>query len=221
MQAYSQDMRRSFKERSVLMFNSIEEILVELSEGKIIAIADNEQLESEIDMMCLAEYATPENINFMAKNACGFICNVLSWDVAEAKGIDYLEQKGINNDHRGTPWARFLDAKDCDTGISAYERSHTIKELSCTDKGIEHFVNGHVPVLKARKGLLEERLGHTEMSSTLSYLCAGNGCAVICEILAKDGHMLRVENFAEFNKDKNLKIYSIDQLIKDLKNMQI
>lgn len=204
------------------MFSNLNEIIEELKKGRIVCIADNEQLESEIDMMCLAEHATPENVNYMAKNACGFICNVLSWVIAETKGIDYLEQKGINQDHRGTPWARFLDHKDCDTGISPIERSKTIKELSCTDKDIKHFVNGHVPVLKARKGLLNERLGHTEMSAQLSYLCGSNGCAVICEIL-KGGNntgMLRVADFEEWNRDKGLKIYSIDQLIEDLKNIK-
>lgn len=202
------------------MFNNLNEILDDLKQGKIVCLADNDELESEIDMMCLADYATPENINYMAKNACGFICNVLSWVVAEAKEIDYLEQKGINKDHRGTPWARFLDHKDCDTGISPEERSKTIKELSCTDKGLEHFVNGHIPVLKARKGLLKERLGHTEMSSQLSYLCGCNGCAVICEILkgGENTGMLRVADFEEWNKNKCLKIYSIDQLMNFIKN---
>lgn len=201
------------------MFNSLEEILKDLKDGKIVAIADNEQLESEIDMMCLAEFATPENINFMAKNACGFICNVLSWDIAEAKGITYLEQKGVDRDHRGTPWALFLDHNECDTGISPKERSKTIMRLSQNDSKLDEFVNGHVPVLKARKGLLNERLGHTEMSAELSFLCGSNGCAVICEILKNGDNtgMLRVADFKEFNKDKNLKIYSIDQLLENAK----
>lgn len=200
------------------MFCSLNEVLEDLKAGKIIAIADNEQLESEIDMMCLSSKATPENINYMAKNACGFICNVLSWDVAEEKGIDYLKQDGVNEDHRGTPWARFLDHKDCDTGISPKERSKTIMRLSQNDTKLDEFVNGHVPVLKARKGLLSERLGHTEMSSQLSFMCGDNGCAVICEILkgGNDTGMLRVADFKEWNKDKNLKIYSIDQLLQNV-----
>lgn len=202
-----------------MMFNSLEEILFDLKAGKIVCLSDTEDLENEIDMCCLGEFATPENINYMAKNACGFICNVLPWDIAETKGIDYLEQKGINKDFRGTPWALFLDHKDCDTGISPEERSKTIKALSCTDSGIEHFVNGHVPVLKARKGLLNERRGHTELSSQLSFLAGSNGTAVICEIL-KGGNetgMLRVTDFPEWNKDKGLKLYSIVQLIEELK----
>ena len=73
------------------MFSKLSEIIEELKAGKIICISDNEELESEIDMCCLASKASAENINYMAKNACGFICNVLSWDMAEAKGIDYLE----------------------------------------------------------------------------------------------------------------------------------
>lgn len=205
------------------MCNSIREIKEDLKAGKIICIADNDELESEIDMMCLSEYATPENINYMAKNACGFICNVLSWHIAEAKGIGYLKQDGVNDDHRGTPWALFLDHKDCDTGISPEERSKTIMRLSQEYSNLDEFVNGHVPVLKARKGLLSERLGHTEMSSQLSYLCGGNGCAVICEILEKDKStsMLRVENFEEWNKDKGLKLISIDRLLEFLFRLDV
>lgn len=201
------------------MFNNLEEILEDLKAGKIVAISDTEDLENEIDMMCLASKATPENINYMAKNACGFICNVLSWDVAETKGIDYLEQKGVNADHRGTPWALFLDHKDCDTGISPEERSKTIMRLSQKESKLGEFVNGHVPVLKARKWLLFERMGHTEMSSQLSFLCGENGCAVICEMLEPSNKtsMLRVKDFENFNKNKGLKLYSISQLVEDIK----
>lgn len=201
-----------------MTFNSLHEILEDLTAGKIVCLADSEDLENEIDMCCLAEYATPENINYMAKNACGFICNVLPWDLAEEKGIDYLVQKGINQDHRGTPWAKFLDHKDCSTGISPEERSKTIMRLSKESSSLSEFVNGHVPVLKARKGLLKERLGHTEMSSKLSFLAGSNGTAVICEVLEKDNgtSMLRVSDFEDFNKDKGLKIYSLQQLLKDL-----
>lgn len=202
------------------MFSSLEEIIKALKEGEIICLSDNENIENEIDMCCLASKASAENINYMAKNACGFICNVLSWDVAEAKGIDYLSQAGVNEDHRGTPWARFLDHQDCDTGISPEERSKTIMRLSQESSKLSEFVNGHVPVLKARKGLLKERLGHTEMSSQLSYLCGDNGCAVICEILEKGNgtSMLRLKDFQEWNKDKHLKLYSIDQLIADTRS---
>lgn len=200
------------------MFNKLDEILEDLKAGKIVCLSDNEDLENEIDMCCLAEFATPENINYMAKNACGFICNVLPWDLAEEKGIDYLEQDGINKDHRGTPWARFLDHKDCDTGISPEERSKTITRLSIEDSSLSEFVNGHVPILKARKGLTKERLGHTEMSAQLSFMAGSNGTAVICEVLAKDHgtSMLRVSGFEEWNKDKGLKLYSLKQLLEDI-----
>lgn len=200
-----------------MLFNTLDEILTDLKNGKIVCLADSAELENEIDMMVLAEFATPQNINYLARNACGFICAVLPDEICEAKGIDYLEQKGTNKDHRGTPWARFLDEKGCDTGISAYERSYTITELACSDKDLTHFVNGHVPVLRARKGLLDERLGHTEMSAQLSFLADSNGTAVICEILAEDGHMLRVKDFEEWNKDKGLKLYSIDKLLNYLR----
>lgn len=199
------------------MFSNLKEILDDLKSGKIVCISDTEDIENEIDMCCLGEYATPENINYMAHNACGFICNVLPHNICVKKGIDYLEQKGIIKDLRDTPFAAFVDLITCDTGISAYERSQTIIELSCSDKDLSYFVGGHTPVLHAKEGLLKERLGHTEMSSQLSFLAGSNGTAVICEILSEDGTMLRVNDFEEFNKNKGLKIYSLSQLLKELK----
>ena len=122
------------------MFNDLKEILTDLEQGKIVCISDNEDIENEIDMMCLAEFATSENINYMAHNACGFICNVLPHDLCVQKGLDYLKQEGLNQDHRGTPFCAFLDLATCDTGISAFERSETILEISCSEKDISYFV---------------------------------------------------------------------------------
>ena len=195
------------------MFSNLQEIIKDLQDGKIVCLSDNEDLENEIDMMCLAEFATPENVNYMAHNACGFICCVLSHDSCVCKGLDYLTQKGLNQDHRGTPFCAFLDLATCDTGISAFERSDTIRELSCTDKDTSFFVQGHTPVLHARKGLLRERLGHTEMSSQLSFMAGSNGSAVICEVLNHDGHMLRVSDFEQWNEGRDLKLYSMKQMI--------
>lgn len=198
------------------MFNDLKEILTDLEQGKIVCISDNEDIENEIDMMCLAEFATSENINYMAHNACGFICNVLPHDLCVQKGLDYLKQEGLNQDHRGTPFCAFLDLAICDTGISAFERSETILELSCSDKTLSDFVQGHTPVLHAKKGLLRDRLGHTEMSSQLSFMADSNGTAVICEVLNYDGQMLRVKDFDEWNKDKKLKLYSMKQMLEEL-----
>ena len=198
------------------MFSNLNDILKDLKEGKIVCLSDTEDLENEIEMCCLAEFANPQNVNYMATHAKGFICNVLPDVICKVKEIEYLEQKGLNQDHRGTPVASFLDLATCDTGISAYERSETILELSMSDKDLTHFVQGHTPVLHAKHGLLKERLGHTEMSSQLSFMAGSNGTAVICEILAPDGHMLRVNQFEEWNKDKGLKLYSLSQMLKDI-----
>ena len=195
------------------MFSNLGEIITDLKQGKIVCISDNENIENEIDMMCLGEFASPENINYMAHNACGFICNVLPHDLCVQKGLDYLKQDGLNQDHRGTPFCAFLDLATCDTGISAFERSETILELSCSDKDISYFVQGHTPVLHAKERLLRERWGHTEMSSQLSFMSDSNGTAVICEILNYDGQMLRVKDFDEWNKDKGLKLYSMKQML--------
>ena len=196
------------------MFSELKEIITDLKQGKIVCLSDNEDIENEIDMMCLGEFATPENINYMAHNACGFICNVLPHDLCVQKGLDYLKQEGLNQDHRGTPFCAFLDLATCDTGISAFERAETILNLSCTNKDKSYFVQGHTPVLHAKKRLLKDRLGHTEMSSQLSIMANSNGTAVICEILNHDGHMLRVKDFDEWNKDKGLKLYSMKQMLK-------
>lgn len=198
------------------MFSSVLEILEDLTKGKIVCIADSEDIENEIDMMCLGEFATPENINYMAHNACGFICCVLPDYICKIMGLDYLKQEGLNQDHRGTPFCAFLDLATCDTGISAFERAETIYDLSCSDKKLSDFVQGHTPVLHAKHGLLNERIGHTEMSSQLSFMAGSNGTAVICEILNYDGHMLRVHDFENWNKDKGLKLYSITQLLEEL-----
>lgn len=195
------------------MFNDLKEILTDLKQGKIVCISDNENIENEIDMMCLAEFATPENINYMAHNACGFICCVLPDYICQLIGLDYLKQEGLNQDHRGTPFCAFLDLAICDTGISAFERAETIYDLAVSDKTLSDFVQGHTPVLHAKKGLLRERLGHTEMSSQLSFLADSNGTAVICEVLNYDGHMLRVKDFDDWNKDKGLKLYSMKQML--------
>ncbi len=198
------------------MFSSLEEIIKDLKDGKIVCLSDNEDIENEIDMMCLAKFASPENINYMAHFACGFICCVLPHGLCVKKGLDYLKQEGLNQDHRGTPFCAFLDHKDCDTGISAYERSKTIIKLAQTSKGKNCFVQGHTPVLHAKKGLLKERLGHTEMSSQLSFMADSNGTAVICEVLNCNGHMLRVNDFEQWNKDKGLKLYSMEQLLEEI-----
>lgn len=196
-------------------FSTLNEIISDLQRGKIVCLSDTKDLENEIDMMCLGKFATPENINYMAKFAKGFICCVLPDSMCNDLKLN-LQQFGLNKDHRGTPFAGFLDLATCDTGISAYERSKTIQSLAEGRRKIGDYVQGHVPLLHARKGLLSKRLGHTEMSCKLSFEAGSNGSAVICEILNDDGHMLRVENFREWNFERGLKLYSMEQIIEDL-----
>lgn len=196
-------------------FSSLNEIIRDLQAGKIVCLSDRTDLENEIDMMCLGEHATPENINYMAKFARGFICCVLPDSFCQNLGLN-LNQYGLSKDHRGTPFAGFLDLASCDTGISAFERSKTITALSEGKYKLEKYVQGHVPVLHARKGLLSKRLGHTEMSSQLSFEAGHNGSAVICEILNEDGQMLRVKDFQQWNFERGLKLYSMEQILEDL-----
>ena len=205
------------------MFSNTLDILEDLKAGKIICIADSEDVENEIDMMCLGKFATPENVNFMVTNAKGLVCVPMGYDYAINHGFKKMDIKGFAEDKRQTPFCQPVDLKTCDTGISAYERSKTIRHLADKDNKPDDFISfGHTFTLIARPKLLEERHGHTEASVFLASLVDDNSpVATICEIIKDDGKMLRVADFAEWNKDKNLKICHINSLITSYKYLEV
>lgn len=199
------------------MFCSLNEAIQDLKEGKLICISDTEDTENEIDMMCLGIHATPQNINYMITYARGLVCCSMSSEIVDKLLLNPQRAQG-NQDKRGTPFYESLDLKTADTGVSAYERSDTILHLASGNAKRDDFISpAHTMTLRAKPMLLDERIGHTEFSVQMAKLCDVNAVAVICEIIKDDGTMLRVNEFEEWNKNHNLKLYSIKQLIEHLK----
>lgn len=195
------------------MFNMIEEVLEDLQKGKIICLADNEDLENEIDMMCLAKYASTENINYMIKNARGLVCCAMDDEACERLGLEPMIYDNAMVDRLGTPFYQSLDLNNGSTGVSAVHRGRTARRIATATARLSDFVSpGHLFTLRVKPGLLKERLGHTEGSVTLAKMCE-QIADIICEIIKDNGEMLTLKDFKSWNKNKNLKLLSIEQLM--------
>lgn len=193
--------------------SNLNNVLDVLKNGGIICIADNEDLENEIDMCCLAKHATTENINYMVKNARGLVCIPMTDDKCKKIGFEKMDNYKIPRDKLATPFYQSIDLNNGSTGVSPSERGKTARKLIEDDVKLTDFVSpGHLFPLKACEGLLKERLGHTEGSVTLATLC-GEKAAIICEIIKDDGNMLTLKDYEEWNKGKNLPLITIKELI--------
>lgn len=203
------------------MFCNFNEAKEALQKGEILCISDREDIENEIDMMILGEFATTEKINYMINNARGLVCCPMSSDWCDKIGFEPMKCDNIKADKLGTPFYQSVDLDNGSTGVSAVERAKTVNRITSGEATLDDFVSpGHLFTLRAKPDLLNERLGHTEFSVQMAELCGSVPVAVICEIIAEDGEMLRVKDFEEWNKDKNLKLYSIDQLINELEAVE-
>ncbi|MGG0655748.1 bifunctional 3,4-dihydroxy-2-butanone-4-phosphate synthase/GTP cyclohydrolase II [Rummeliibacillus pycnus] len=194
------------------MFNSIEEAIEDLKNGKMIIVVDDEDRENEGDFLVLAEYATPENINFMAKYGRGLICTPMSKTLAHRLQLNPMVEN--NTDNHQTAFTVSVDYKTTETGISAFERSETILQLiSATAKGSDFRRPGHVFPLVAKDNGVLERQGHTEAAVDLAKICGSEPAGVICEIMLDNGKMARVPQLHEIAKEHNLKFITIADLI--------
>lgn len=196
----------------LIMLNTIEEAIEDLRKGKAIIVVDDENRENEGDFLVLAEFATPENINFMAKYGRGLICMPITVELAENLELNPMVEK--NTDNHQTAFTVSVDHVDTTTGISAYERSHTIVSMIKQDAQKEHFRRpGHVfPLVAKNNGVLERR-GHTEAAVDLARACGSFPAGVICEIMGDDGYMLRLDDLILFAKQHELKLISIEDLV--------
>lgn len=194
------------------MFNTIEEALQDLRDGKSIILVDDENRENEGDVICAAEFATLENVNFMATYAKGLICMPMS--DYYIKKLDLPQMVTNNTDNHCTAFTVSIDHIDTTTGISAYERSVTAMKLVEENAKPSDFRRpGHMFPLRARpKGVLE-RDGHTEGTVDLLRLAGLKEVGLCCEIMKEDGTMSRLNDLLEFAKIHNLKIISIKDLI--------
>ena len=196
-------------------FNTIEEAISDIKAGKVIIVIDDENRENEGDFVAAAEMVTPEMINFMATHGRGLICTPLLEKRCEDLGLDLMI--GKNTAAFETPFTISVDliGNGCTTGISASDRSKTIKAL------VDHNTHkdqlgkpGHIFPLKAREGGVLRRAGHTEASIDLARLAGLEPAGVIVEILNEDGSMARTPELHQIAKKFDLKIITIKDLIK-------
>lgn len=201
-------------------YNTIEEALEALRQGKIIVVTDDEGRENEGDLICAAEFATTENVNFMATYAKGLICMPMSQKVVEQLGLEQMVTK--NTDNHETAFTVSIDHVDTTTGISAAERSLTaIKSVEDGAKANDFRRPGHMfPLLSKPYGVLE-REGHTEATVDLVKLAGLKECGLCCEIMRDDGHMMRTEELIEFAQKHNLIFITIEALKKYRKKMEV
>ncbi|WP_195263164.1 bifunctional 3,4-dihydroxy-2-butanone-4-phosphate synthase/GTP cyclohydrolase II [Clostridium sp. 1001275B_160808_H3] len=193
-------------------FNSIEEAINEIKEGKMIIVIDDEGRENEGDLLMAAEKVTGEAINFMATYGKGLICMPIKKETADKLNIGSMVS--VNTDNHETAFTVSVDHIDTTTGISAYERSLTIKKLLDENSTpIDFRRPGHMfPLIAKENGVLERR-GHTEAAVDLAKLAGLKEAGVICEIIKEDGTMARTNDLFKFAKKHNLKIITIDDLV--------
>ena len=194
-------------------FSTIEEALAELKEGHMIVVIDDPERENEGDLICAARHATPENINFMATYGKGLICMPMSESYTTK--LDLGQMVSYNTDNHGTAFTVSIDHISTTTGISAIERSVTAMKCISPDAHPADFRRpGHMFPLKARKGGVLIRAGHTEATVDLMRLAGMEECGLCCEIMSDDGTMMRTRELVEFAKKHGLKIISIADLIR-------
>lgn len=196
------------------MLNTIDEALEDLRRGKLIIVVDSEDRENEGDLVGAAQFATPDIINFMMKYGRGLICVPMDPKLTERLNLYLMTED--SEDSFGTWFTISVDAKEgITTGISAYDRSVTIRKLASIDAKPEDFYRpGHVFPLKARKGGVIVRQGHTEAAVDLMKIAGLYPVGVICEIANDDGTMARLPQLIHLAKKFDLKIISIEQIIK-------
>ncbi|MBU5444086.1 bifunctional 3,4-dihydroxy-2-butanone-4-phosphate synthase/GTP cyclohydrolase II [Paenibacillus sp. MSJ-34] len=191
----------------------IEEAIYDLMMGKVIIVVDDEDRENEGDFLALADKATPEVINFMIKEGRGLVCMPITEE--RAQELELPPMVAHNTDNHGTAFTVSVDHVDTTTGISAFERSDTIKALiGAKTKAADFRKPGHVFPLIAKKGGVLRRAGHTEAAVDLARMCGSYPAGVICEVIKEDGTMARLPDLVEIARKHGLKLISIQDLIR-------
>lgn len=199
------------------MLNTIPEIIQDLQKGRMIIVVDDESRENEGDLVMAAEHVTPQDINFMAKFGRGLICVPMEEERLRALELEPMAsaKRAYNLDRFSTAWMISVDAaKGITTGISAFDRAQTIRVLADPASCPQDLIRpGHIFPLRAQKGGVLVRAGHTEATIDLLRLSGLKTVGVICEILNEDGTMSRLPQLLEFAQKHALKICSIADLI--------
>lgn len=191
----------------------IPQALKELRAGKIIMVIDDPDRENEGDFICAGRFATPENINFMAKYGRGLICMPMGKELCEK--LDLKPMVRENTDNHETAFTVSVDHVDTTTGISAYERSVTAMKAAAADARPEEFRRpGHMFPLEAKAGGVLERAGHTEATVDLAVLAGLEPCGLCCEIMREDGNMMRTTELLAFAEQFSMTVITIADLVK-------
>lgn len=193
-------------------FAKIEEAIEDIRQGKMLVVVDDEDRENEGDIIIAADTVTPADINFMATYAKGLICMPIDGKRLEALGIEQMVAN--NTDHHETAFTVSVDAYDTETGISAFERCHTVKAvINPAAKPADLRRPGHIFPLRAVEGGVLRRAGHTETTTDLAALAGFSSAGLCCEIMDDDGHMMRTPQLMEFADQHGLKIITVKALI--------
>ena len=193
-------------------FAKIEEAIEDIKQGKMVVVVDDEERENEGDLIVAAETVTPADINFMATYAKGLICMPIDGKRLENLGIEQMVAN--NTDNHETAFTVSVDAYDTETGISAFERCHTVKVMIDPNSKPSNLRRpGHIFPLRAVEGGVLRRAGHTETTTDLAKLAGFSPAGLCCEIMDDDGHMMRTPQLMEFAEKHNLKIITVKALI--------
>lgn len=200
-----------------MKFNTIPEAVQDIKDGKMVLAIDDEDRENEGDLIMAAEKVTPEAVNFMATHARGLICTPMSGEMLDKLGMEQMVTK--NTDNHETAFTVSVDHIETTTGISAFERAHTILKMVDEKARPEDFRRpGHVFPLRSRQGGVLRRSGHTEATVDLSVLAGLQPAGICCEIMSENGDMARLPELIEFAKKHDLKIITVADLIAYRKN---
>ena len=192
-------------------FNTVDEALEDLRQGKIILVTDDPDRENEGDFICAAQFATTENINFMATHGKGLICMPMAEKYV--KKLQFPQMVQNNTDNHETAFTVSIDHASTSTGISAAERSVTA--MACVDENAtaaDFRRPGHMFPLLAKKNGVLERAGHTEATVDLCHLAGLKECGLCCEIMREDGTMMRTPELAKLAEEYGLKFITIQDL---------
>src|ERR687895_668075 len=194
-------------------FSTVEEALEEIRRGRMVVVCDGEDRENEGDLVLAAQFATPEAINFMAKEARGLICLALTPERCDELGLDLMAAK--NESPFQTAFTVSIEAREgVSTGISAADRARTIQVAIDPGSRPDDLVQpGHIFPLKAKPGGVLECTGQTEAAVDLARLAGLNPSGVICEVMNDDGTMARVPDLERYCAKHGLKMVTVSDLI--------
>jgi 3,4-dihydroxy 2-butanone 4-phosphate synthase/GTP cyclohydrolase II len=198
-----------------MQFGTIEQAIADVKAGKLIIVADDEDRENEGDLICAAQLATPELINFMIRNARGWVCLALTGERADQLQLPQMSEE--NTEEQRTAFTVSIDAAarfGVTTGISAQDRAKTIKvAVDPATVPADLRRPGHIPPLRAREGGVLQRVGHTEAAVDLARLAGLYPAGVVCEILNEDGTTARRPQLEKFATEHNLTFITVAQLV--------